>query len=61
MKLFKSKEDPKAKEAVIDATENLRKTKLRSYDVYATARALRLLREHNHFQEQLQAIMKGER
>lgn len=50
-----------ANEAIADATKNLRKTKEKNPEVYEVARALRILRDKNHFTEHLEVIMGGPR
>lgn len=48
-----------AHEALVNATETLDAIKARSPEVRNTARALRVIRENNHFAEQLAIIMGG--
>lgn len=57
--LRRRKTDHESVKALQDATENLRQTKARSPEVTEVARALRLMRERNHFAETLQVIMEG--
>lgn len=50
-----------ANEAIADATKNLRRTKEKNPEVYEVAKALRILRDKNHFTEHLEVIMGGPR
>lgn len=53
---------PKEKDSKIaleTAIKNLEETRARASDVTETAKALRKLRERNHFAEQLASIMGG--
>lgn len=62
MRFLKRSPDPKeSKDALEEATENLRRAKARSPEVREVASKLRLMRERNHFAEQLQVIMEGHR
>lgn len=45
--------------ALVDARHNARRSKDRSFEVHRISRELRILREQNHFAEQLEAIMGG--
>lgn len=55
----KKNEGEDAKRALEDAHANLRRIKARSPEVSTVATNLRVLRERNHFVEQLQVIMEG--
>lgn len=48
-------------EAVTESVKNLRQTELRTAEVTEVSKALRTLRERNHFAEQLESIMGGPR
>lgn len=61
MWLFKREKDQKSVEALKDSKRGLRKTELRTAEVEKISKALRVLRERNHFAEQLESIMGGPR
>lgn len=48
-----------ASNALKQANENLRQVQARTQEVHEVARALRILRVENHFQQKLEAIMIG--
>ena len=53
-------ETPKESEkALCQATQNLHRTKARAPEVTEISKALKGLRERNHFAEQLRVIMEG--
>ena len=49
--------DTRSVAALHESTENLMKIKARDSEVKEVAQTARVLREHNHFAEQLQHIM----
>jgi len=57
----KNSEQPvdKAQAALDDANANLKRTQERSPEVHEVSKALRIMRERNHFAEQLRVIMEG--
>lgn len=55
------KSGEEATEALKDAQENLREVQKRSEEVSQVARALKTLRERNHFAEQLEAVLMHSR
>lgn len=57
--LRRHKADPESKKALESATANLHKTRERGDEVREVSTALRVMRERNHFREQLEAIMGG--
>lgn len=59
MRFRRVKEPSEATQALKEARENLKRTQARSPEVREVSRALRILREKNHFSEQLRTIMMG--
>lgn len=57
----KPKGSAKSQQAVLDATRSLEEIRSRNPEVHAVSKALRKIREQNHFAEQLQSIMGGGR
>lgn len=55
----KPKGNVKSQQAVLDATQSLRKVRDREPEVHAVAKALKEIRERNHFAEQLNALLGG--
>lgn len=45
--------------ALLDANKSLKKVKARTKEVTEVSDEIRLLRERNHFAEQLRSIMRG--
>lgn len=54
-----SVQQDKAQAALDDAHENLKRTQDRACEVREVSKALKVMRERNHFAEQLQVIMEG--
>lgn len=54
-----TKADPEAAEALAESTKSVHKARKRDPEVKEVSRKLRLMRERNHFREQLEAIMGG--
>lgn len=60
MRLFRrSDSSDEAKTALADAKHNLRKVQARSSEVSRVAKALKEIRERNHFAEQLEEIIRS--
>jgi predicted RNA-binding Zn ribbon-like protein len=53
------KNGKESQQAILDATKALREVVDRDKEVRETSGALRLIRERNHFAEQLKVIMEG--
>lgn len=59
MRFRRPKIGPESHIALEEATANLEQAKARTQEVLEVAQSLRLLRERNHFAEQLNIIMGG--
>lgn len=55
----KPKNGKESRQAILDATKALRDVVDREKEVRETSGALKVIRERNHFAEQLQVIMEG--
>lgn len=55
----RNKNGKESQQAILDATKALREVADRDKEVRETSGALRLIRERNHFAEQLKVIMEG--
>jgi hypothetical protein len=53
------REIKESQQAVLDATKRLRETRERDPEVHVVSRALKDIRERNHFAERLRMIMEG--
>jgi len=49
----------RSQQAVLDATQSLERVQSRESEVRAVSKALKDIRERNHFAEQLQILMGG--
>lgn len=54
-----AKEIKDSQQAILNATQTLRRVQEREPEVRAMSKALKDIRERNHFAEQLQVIMEG--
>lgn len=59
MFLRKSRIDPAAKQALVEAEKGHRKVKARDQEVHQVAESLKKIRQRNHFAERIQEIMEG--
>lgn len=53
----RKKKDVESQQAILNATQSLREVQSRDSDVHAVSRALKDLRETNHFADKLRVIM----
>jgi hypothetical protein len=49
----------RSQQAILDANKSLERVQARDPEVHAVSRALKTIRERNHFAEQLRTIMEG--
>ena len=56
---LKGRPNPEAEKALADADQNLKRIKERTAEVKEISKTSRIMRERNHFREQLEHIMGG--